>query len=336
MNILRFLAVVVGLLILAPAQPSAHALQPGYLSVSPLAGDSYRVFWRKPDVLGRPMAIQAQLPAHCDAPTGPEPQSDGQAWVSSWVATCAGGLTGGNITIFGLDAQQNDVLLRLEGNDGAVQSVRLTQNRPSFEVLGDPTALDVVTTYLPLGLEHILEGLDHLLFVFALLLLIPDKWRLVGAITAFTFAHSITMALATFEWVALPGPPVEAVIALSIMFIASELLQRDPSTPRLSERFPWIVSFTFGLLHGFGFAGSLREIGLPTNDVPLALISFNLGVEAGQLLFIAAALSVMFILKNLVPTVRKWVAPGAVLSVAGAYAIGGVSAYWFIDRVSGF
>lgn len=321
---------------LAPVQVSAHALQPGYLAISPLAGDSYRVFWRKPNVLGYPMAIDVQLPSHCETPTGPEPQSDGQAWVSSWVATCAGGLVGGDITILGLDAQNNDVLLRLESRDGQVQTVRLTQDQPNFTVLGEPSGLDVFTTYLPLGMGHILEGLDHLLFVFALLLLIPDRWRLVGAITAFTLAHSITMALATLEWVALPGPPVEAVIALSIMFIASELMHRDPSAPRLSERNPWIVSFTFGLLHGFGFAGALREIGLPPNDVPLALISFNLGVEAGQLLFIAVVLSAMLILKKTLPLLAKWTAPNAPQSVFGVYAIGGVSAYWFIDRVAGF
>lgn len=336
MSVLRLLAVLVGLIVLAPVQSSAHALQPGYLSVSPLAGDSYRVFWRKPNVQGRPMNINARLPSHCDAPIGPEAKSDGQAWVASWVATCIGGLRGGEITILGLEAQQNDVLLRLEGQDGQVQTVRLTQNNPSFTVLGDPKAMDVITTYLPLGLEHILEGVDHLLFVFALLLLIPDKWRLIGAITAFTVAHSITMALATLEWIALPNPPVEAVIALSIMFIASELLRRDPSAPRLSERFPWIVSFTFGLLHGFGFAGALREIGLPANDVPLALISFNLGVEVGQLLFITVALSARCVVRKLVPPSGKWTAAEARLSVSGAYSIGGVSAYWVIDRVSGF
>ena len=282
MILFRLLALVLAISVLAPRSAEAHALQPGYLSVSPLAGDSYRVFWRKPDVRGAPMAIDARLPDNCDPVVGPPVQSDGLAWVSTWVATCPGGLIGGDITIDGLETQQNDILIRLELRDGASQSIRLTPDKTNFAIVGDPGAMDVITAYFSLGVDHILEGLDHLLFVFALLLLIPDRWRLVGAITAFTIAHSITMAVATLGLVTLPGPPVEAVIALSIMFIASELVQRDPNAPRLSERFPWIVSFSFGLLHGFGFAGALSEIGLPQNDVPLALLSFNLGVEAGQ------------------------------------------------------
>jgi hydrogenase/urease accessory protein HupE len=335
-RLIRFLAVLAVICGVLPQSVSAHALEPGYLELSPIAGESYRVFWRRPDVQGQPMAIDVRLPDTCDPATGPDPEDDGRAWVSVWVATCAGGLEGGKIVIQGLELQRNDVLVRYEAANAEVRSERLTSDRPEFVIPADPGAFDVIGTYLPLGVEHILSGLDHLLFVFALLLLIPDTWRLVGAITAFTVAHSITLAAATFGWISLPSPPVEAVIALSIMFVASELVQRDGSNQRLSERYPWTVSFIFGLLHGFGFAGALSEIGLPQSDVPLALLAFNLGVEAGQLMFVAAILVAGFVLSRMLPTARSLVAPGTTVATVGAYAIGGISAYWFIDRVSNF
>ena len=321
---------------MAPGAAQAHALEPGYLEITPLAGESYRVFWRRPDVQGSVMAIDARLPGTCDPVRGPEARSDGSAWVSVWVAECPGGLTGGTITIEGLEKQRTDVLVRYEAVPDQTRSERLTPDRTSFTVPENPGAFDVIRTYLPLGVEHILAGLDHLLFVFALLLLIPDRWRLVGAITAFTVAHSITMAAATLGWVTLPGPPVEAIIALSIMFVASELAQRDGTDRRLSERYPWTVSFAFGLLHGFGFAGALREIGLPQSEVPLALLSFNAGVEVGQLLFVFAVLIAAFVLRRVAPAAAALTATGTSGGLVGAYAIGGISSYWFIDRLSGF
>ena len=334
MKLLALILLVLGML--PPGQVQAHALQPGYLEISQIAGDSYRVFWRRPDVKGAPMAIDARLPDTCEPSKGPDALFDASAWVAVWVATCPGGLAGGTVTIEGLDGQETDVLIRYPAEDGQMRSVRPTPDNSDFVVPANPGAFDVIPTYLPLGVEHILGGIDHLLFVFALLLLITDRWRLIGAITAFTIAHSVTMAVATLGWVALPGPPVEAVIALSIMFVASELAQRDGETDRLSERYPWSVSFAFGLLHGFGFAGALREIGLPQSDVPLALLSFNLGVEIGQLLFVAAVIAAGFALRHVWPTARALFLPGTRFAVTGAYAIGGISAYWFIDRLSGF
>ncbi|MEO9576331.1 MAG: HupE/UreJ family protein [Tateyamaria sp.] len=336
MTAIRAFLAILAFAVFAPAGANAHALQPGYLEIKPLAGDSYRVFWRRPDVQGAVMSIDARLPENCAPIRGPEAQSDGSAWVSVWVAECPGGLTDGTITIEGLDTQKTDVLVRYEAVPDHPRSERLTLERTSFTVPDDPGAFDVIRSYLPLGIEHILAGIDHLLFVFALLLLIPDRWRLVGAITAFTVAHSITMAVATLGWVALPGPPVEAIIALSIMFLASELVQRDGSNQRLSERYPWTVSFSFGLLHGFGFAGALREIGLPQTDVPLALLSFNIGVEIGQLLFVVAVLIAAFTIRRLAPWAAKLIAVDTRGGLISAYAIGGISSYWFIDRLSGF
>ena len=315
----------------------AHALQPGYLELQLMGGENWRVFWRKPAVKNKPMEISVELPENCDMQRPPEVEFDGSAWVAQWVTACVGGLEGGVISIPGLEATKTDVLIRYELTQGAGEARRLTPSQSSFVVPSEPGFLDVLGGYFTLGVDHILEGIDHLLFVFALLLLIPDRWRLLGAITAFTVAHSVTLAAATLGLIVLPGPPVEAVIALSIMFLASELLQRDGSGARLSERFPWIVAFSFGLLHGFGFAGALQEIGLPKSDVPLALLAFNLGVEAGQLLFIAAAVVAGAMLSRFIPiaiqSVRTSRSAG---SICIAYLIGGVSAYWLIERVASF
>lgn len=253
-----------------------------------------------------------------------------------WIATCTGGLAGGTIVVEGLERQRTDVLLRYEIAAGQALSSRMTPENTAVTLARDPGAWDVLGSYVPLGIEHILEGADHLLFVFALLLLISNRWRLLGAITAFTLAHSITMAAATLGWVSLPGPPVEAIIALSIMFVASELVLRKGGQQRLSERYPWSVSFSFGLLHGFGFAGALQEIGLPQSDVPLALLSFNLGVELGQLMFVAVVLVTGSILSLIWPPFKRHLEPGARVALVGAYAIGGWSAYWLLDRLSGF
>ena len=182
------------------------------------------------------------------------------------------------------------------------------------------------------------EGVPRWVIVLgALLLLIRDGWRLLGAITAFTIAHSITMAAATLGWVSLPGPPVEAVIALSIMFLASELLHRKDGVERLSERYPWSVSFSFGLLHGFGFAGALTEIGVPETDIPLALLSFNVGVEIGQLLFVGCVIAAGYVARRLAPQIVSGIrAPHSVPLMLAAYAIGSVAAFWFIERVGAF
>jgi hydrogenase/urease accessory protein HupE len=315
----------------------AHALEPGYLELQLLGPDTWRVLWRKPAVAGAPMPIDARLPEACDQRLPPEPRFDGRAFVASWVANCPGGLERGEIAILGLEATRTDVLVRYELEPGRGETHRLTPGEPVFVVPETPGKLEVVQSYLGLGIDHILTGADHLLFVFALLLLIRDPWRLVGAVTAFTVAHSLTLAAASLGWLVIPAPPVEAVVALSIMFLASELLQEREGEQRLSARYPWVVAFAFGLLHGLGFASALKEIGLPEGDVPLALLTFNLGVEAGQLLFIAVILVSGWLLRQLDPQLVDGLRrPQSAGAVTVAYAIGGVSAYWFIARVAAF
>jgi hydrogenase/urease accessory protein HupE len=199
-------------------------------------------------------------------------------------------------------------------------------------VTASPGSFEVARTYTRLGIEHILTGFDHLLFVLALVLLVRGTRRLLWTVTAFTLAHSITLALATLGVIRVPGPPVEATIALSIVFVASEIVQQARGREGLAARKPWLVAFSFGLLHGLGFAGALAEVGLPQNAIPLALLFFNLGVEIGQLLFIAAVL----LLARLAQRLAAGRIDPARASLVAAYAIGGMASYWVIERVSAF
>ncbi|MCG7519788.1 HupE/UreJ family protein [Ruegeria sp. Ofav3-42] len=312
----------------------AHALDPGYLDLRQLATDTWQVLWRKPDVTGQPMEIDALLPGQCDQPRGPEPKSDGAAWISTWVVQCDEGFAGQTIAIEGLERQRNDVLMRIQPLSSAPTTLRFTPDMPVLTIPEQPTTWTVLGSYFLLGFEHILEGWDHLLFVFALFVLVRDPWRLVGAVTAFTVAHSITLALATLGVLRVPAPPVEAVIALSIVFLALEILYRKDGKLRLSEQYPWIVCFCFGLLHGLGFAGALAEIGVPPEDIFAALFAFNVGVEVGQLLFIAVLSTLILLWRLLAPSVTS--KAGAVAVPVTGYAIGCVSMYWLVERVSGF
>ncbi len=332
-------AAVLALAIAGGAGPAtAHALEPGYLEIEPLGGDDWQVAWRKPIVGNAPMAIDAVLPDTCTPRRGPEPRFDGRAFITGWIATCSGGITAAPLEIDGLSTTATDVLVRYVPEPGAsAQSLRLTPDNVTITLPTAASIWQVFGSYFGLGVDHILGGLDHLLFVLALMLLIRDVRKLVGAITAFTVAHSLTLAAAALGWVTLPIAPVEAVIALSIVFLAGEIVAPRGEAPRLSERAPWLVSFAFGLLHGMGFASALREVGLPPDDILMALLAFNLGVEAGQLLFIACVLALVWTGKLILPTlVERQVRPGAPTMVVLAYAIGGIAAFWTIDRIAGF
>ena len=255
------------LALLQPMAARAHALDPGYLELSAMGGDRWRVTWRMPDVDGRPMAITPALPAQCTAQPAPPPHFDGRGWSTVSLAACPGGLAGGQIRIEGLANTRTDTLVRYETAPGMALTQRLTAASPAFTVPRDPGHFEVFTSYVALGVTHILEGVDHLLFVLALLLLVRDPRRLFWAVSAFTLAHSITLACATMGWLDLPSAPVEVVIALSIVFLAWELAKPAGRRDPLAQRFPALVSFGFGLVHGLGFAGALREIGLPRGTI---------------------------------------------------------------------
>lgn len=283
------------------------------------------------------MAIGLSLPQTCTPAEVPALSFDGRAYAAQWVVTCPGGIEGGQIGIPGLEATQTDVLLRYELGPGKVESHRLTPGTTAFTVPAPMGRLGVLTSYGALGVSHILTGVDHLLFVFVLLLLIQDRRTLFGAVTAFTVAHSFSLAAAALGWIIVPAPPVEAMVALSIMFLAAELMRTEGRGLRLTERFPWTVAFAFGLLHGLGFARALLEIGLPEGEVPLALFAFNLGVEVGQLLFILLAVTAGALLRRLYPVLIGTITTrGAAGARAVGYLAGGLAGMWFVARIAVF
>jgi hydrogenase/urease accessory protein HupE len=216
--------------------------------------------------------------------------------VERWRIRVTGGLQGKAVAFPGLSEVRIDVLARLARSDGTVQLERISPSEAEFKIKAEPDAFEVSRTYTTLGIEHILTGFDHLCFVLALVLIVGFNRRLFWTVTAFTLAHSITLALATLGVIHIPRRPVEAAIALSIVFVASEVVQQRHGRAGWAAKWPWLVAFSFGLLHGLGFAGALAEIGLPTNSIPLALFFFNVGVELGQLLFIAAVFVAMRLL----------------------------------------
>jgi len=317
-----------------------HEVRPAYLELRQTQTETYTVLWKVP-ILGdnQRLSLYVEMPAGCKNVTEPRAMVVNNALTERWQVKCAGGLTGGTIRIVGLSATMTDVLVRLERLDGTTQVTRLTPSAPAFVVEAAPRALAVARTYLVLGVEHILGGVDHLLFVLALLILVKGSRRLIATVTAFTIAHSLTLAGATLGWIHVPGRPVEAAIALSIVFVAAEILHSRHGQPGLTEKFPWVVAFTFGLLHGFGFASALSEVGLPQSAIPVALFCFNVGVEVGQLLFIASVF-VVITLGNGVAR-RCWPASlhpqlAARLRLLPPYAIGIVAMFWVIQRLAAF
>jgi len=308
----------------------AHEVRPGYLEIVQTADESYNVLWKVPMRGDLRLGIYPRFPDDVVEKSERRSYEAGGAHIQRWSFVAPGGLTGEPVSIEGLTGTMTDVLVRLERSDGTTQVVLLSPSRPSFTVEDSPDFLQVVWTYLRLGIEHILLGIDHLLFVLALLIIAREKWTLLKTVTAFTVAHSITLGLAALGFVHVPSAPVEAVIALSIVFVASEILHGYAGRPGLTARAPWIVAFSFGLLHGFGFAGALSNIGLPEGNIPLALLCFNLGVEFGQLMFIGVVLVVTAVVVRTGILFPQWT------RLVPPYAIGGAAMFWVIERVAAF
>jgi hydrogenase/urease accessory protein HupE len=319
-------------LCLALAQPvCADQLRLAYLQLNETTPETYDVLWKVPARgASLRLSLSVRLPERCSEQSAPRGAIDGGAHSTRWQVHCTGGLSGGRIRVEGLAEASADALVRVEHQDGTSQVARLVADTPEVVVAASPGAMRVATTYLGLGVEHILRGADHLLFVFALLLIVTGTRGLVATITAFTIAHSITLAAATLGLVRIPIAPVEAVIALSIVFVASEILRLQHGHSSLTARAPWLVAFTFGLLHGFGFASALGEIGLPQTRIPVALLFFNVGVEVGQLLFVAAVLTVRHALRGMTARLPQWTAR------VPPYAIGSVAMFWVIQRITAF
>lgn len=313
-----------------PTQVPAHQFWPGYLQLRQSGPENYEAMWKVPATSGLRLNINVRLPDNCRAISSAMGSFASGAYIERWNVHCAGGLEGGVIAVDGLAAAATDALIRIEALDGSAQIAMLTANSPTVTIAAAPGWTQVAWIYLGLGVEHILLGIDHLLFVLALLFLVQGWRRVVITVTAFTVAHSITLAAATLGFVHVPQEPVEASIALSIVFVATEIVRSQLGRFSIAERWPWVIAFVFGLVHGFGFAGALREVGMPESAIPLALLFFNAGVEVGQLAFIATVLMILALLRGTALRIPEW---GWRLPV---YGIGSVAMYWTIDRVVGF
>jgi hydrogenase/urease accessory protein HupE len=311
-----------------PGIAFGHEVRPAYLELRQTGADTWSVLWKVPALGDMRLSIHPQFPENCALATEPIALRAAGAHTERTTIACKGGLVGRAVGIDGLPATMTDVLVRSIRSDDSVQVARLTPSAPAFVFEAVPGSLQVARAYTVLGVEHILGGVDHLLFVLGLLLIVRNKWVLVKTITAFTVAHSVTLAAATLGWVHVAQPPVEAVIALSILFLASELAKLRHGRAGLIERYPWVVAFTFGLLHGFGFAGALREVGLPEGDIPLALFTFNVGVEIGQLVFVGTVLLALAALRNVLSRVPAWA------HAVPAYGIGTMAAFWWLQRMA--
>lgn len=323
--------IAVAFLLLVAGHAMTHEVRPAYLRIADASTtfgqDRFDFIWRVPTGAPIPLTIFVQMPEGCSIDGEILSWQDAGYKNSRWVTHCSLGLIGQSIEIGDLNAAVVDVLVRFERLNGTTQVVRLTPTKTDFVVQESESQLEVAQTYLTLGVEHILLGIDHLLFVLALLLIVDGLRNLFWTVTAFTAAHSVTLAGAALGFVNVPQKPVEAVIALSIVFVAMEIIHWRQGRPGLTRERPWIVAFVFGLLHGLGFAGALSEIGLPEHAIPMSLLFFNVGVEVGQLLFVIAALLVAAILKRIRPPEWTW----RIL----VYGIGSVAMFWTIERVAG-
>jgi hypothetical protein len=331
---LRLLAAIAATLaaavIGAPAA-IAHELQPAFLELKETTPGRYDVLWKLPS-LGEASDVRMPLapvfPENCRQLADARSDRVGTAWVYTATVECAGGLAGRSVSIDGLEAFATDALLRVQHADGAVETHVLKPIQPAATLRSADDARRGAWAYLYLGIEHILLGVDHLLFVLGLLLIVRDRWMLVKTVTAFTVAHSITLAVATFGIAQVPAAPLNAAIALSILFLGPEIVRRWRGETSFTIRHPWVVAFAFGLLHGFGFASGLAQLGLPKSEIPLALLLFNVGVEIGQLAFV---LLVLLLERAFRLLHVHW---PVVMQRLPGYLVGTLGAFWTIQRVA--
>jgi hydrogenase/urease accessory protein HupE len=323
-------ALIALIMLLCAGAAQADVFRPAYLELRETGTDRYDVTWKVPVRGDTRLGVKVVFPPDTVQQSPPQGLFSDNAYVERWKVSRAGGFAGQTLSIDGIASGVTDVIVRIEHADGTSQVEQLLPQRPRFTVAAATSTAAVAWSYLVLGVEHILGGVDHLLFVLALLLIVRGGKRILVTITAFTLAHSITLVAATLGWVHVPGPPVEAMIALSIVFVAAEIVRGLRGTPGLTARAPWVVAFSFGLLHGLGFAGALAEVGLPQKAIPTALFTFNVGVEIGQLIFVAAALAVGALLRRAPIRRLAWI------PYVAPYAIGVIAMFWVIERIGAF
>ena len=308
----------------------AHEVRPAFLRIKQIDSITYDILWKIPARGTAVPRISPVFPGDMDIVQEGQPLIANASAKYYYTGIMHGGIHGAEIGVDGLSRTMIDVLVSIELLHGEMYSLLLRPDKPSDIVPRKSGLSQVASGYFTMGLEHILLGIDHLLFILALLLITKGVGNLIKAITAFTVAHSITLSLAALGVLGLPSAPVEAVIALSIVFLAVELVHYYRGKKGLSAQYPWVVAFVFGLLHGFGFAGALTEIGLPQTAVPAALLFFNVGVEAGQLMFVLVILSSLWSIDKLRINWPRWA------RLMAPYAIGSIASFWLIERVAAF
>lgn len=332
---LKALATGIGITVLSslvPAIATAHEVRPGYLELRETSPDVFSVLWKKPARGDLVLKIDPVFSAGCVVAGIGSGEVRGGAYVARATLECdgdAGGIRGETVEIAGLETTLTDVLVRVYYADGQ-QETHLIQPHATSAVIGGPSgAVQRIGAYTRLGIEHIALGVDHLLFVLGLLLIVSGPIMLLKTVTSFTFAHSITLGIATLGFARVPELPLNAVIALSILFLGPEIVRVWRDETSFTIRHPWVVAFAFGLLHGFGFASGLTAMGLPQNEIPLALLFFNVGVELGQLAFVVLVLGLTRSFRTLEIRLPRWV------ELVPGYAVGSLGAFWFIERTAG-
>ena len=316
------------LLLLAGPSAWAHESRPAYLEITETAPGRYDLLWRTPLLSGMRLPVMLALPAEARNVAEPGLRELADSLVERRVIEVPGGLAGKRVQFVGLQATITDVLVRAELRDRDRTTTLVHPSQPWIEIAAARGPLAIATGYLLAGVHHILLGVDHLLFVLGLLLIVRDRVMLVKTISAFTVAHSITLAVATLGYASVPADPLNAAIALSILFLGPEIVRSWRGGTSLTIRHPWVVAFAFGLLHGFGFASGLVTMGLPRAEIPLALLMFNVGVEAGQLLFVALILLLERAFRVLEV---RW---PRLVEALPAYAVGSLGAYWTVQRLA--
>ena len=312
--------------LLAASPLGAHETRPGLLELTETAPDTYSLLWKRPSGGEVEIRIAPVFPEGCQFSAPDRQQLTPGAEIVRGRLRCQGGLAGKTLRISGLESTITDVLARVHHADGRLESHVLRPVEPAVALGESTTGGQRALGYLRLGIEHILLGVDHLLFVLGLLLIVADRWTLVKTVTSFTLAHSITLAIATLGYASAPGPPLNAAIALSILFLGPEIARRWRGESSFTIRNPWVVAFAFGLLHGFGFASGLKAMGLPQPEIPLALLLFNVGVELGQLFFVVLILGLERSFRALEIRWPRWA-----VALPG-YTVGALGAFWTIQR----
>ena len=311
------------------ASAFAHESRPAYLEIKETAPGRYALLWRTPTLSGMQLPIALQLPEGVRDVAEPVTRQLVDSLVERRVIEAPdGGLAGKRIDFVGLQATITDVLVRVELAGGRDSTVLVSASQPWVEIAAPQGTLGVLGSYVLHGIQHISLGADHLLFVLGLLLIVKDRWMLLKTVSAFTVAHSLTLAIATFGWANAPVPPLNAAIALSILFLGPEVVRSWRGETSLTIRQPWLVALLFGLLHGFGFAGALTSAGLPRADLPLALLGFNVGVEIGQVGFVLLVLALERSFRELEIRWPRWV------QVLPGYAVGSLGAFWTLERTA--